>query len=119
MGMGTRMGKGMGTGTGAHVVEDGQVVLDHQDVLVGHAAVLHGAIEGEGADELRGGHALLDVEEGGGLVEHVTVGVAHGLVRVRLRLRVRVRVRLRVRVSLTLTLTLTLSLPLTLTLTLN
>lgn len=76
MGMGT--GMGMGMGTGAHVVEDGQVVLDHQDVLVGHAAVLDGAVEGEGADELRRGHALLDVEEGGGLVEHVAVGVAHG-----------------------------------------
>ena len=63
---------------GAHVVEDGQVVLDDHDVLVGHAAVLLGAIEDERSDELGGGHALLDVEEGGGLVEHVAVGVTHG-----------------------------------------
>ena len=63
---------------GAHVVEDGQVVLDDHDVLVGHAAVLLGAVEDERSDELGRGHALLDVEEGRGLVEHVAVGVAHG-----------------------------------------
>mmetsp|Transcript_4528 Transcript_4528/g.10273 ORF Transcript_4528/g.10273 Transcript_4528/m.10273 type:complete len:761 (-) Transcript_4528:27-2309(-) len=61
-----------------HVVEDGQVVLDDHDVLVGHAAVLLGAVEDERSDELGRGHALLDVEEGRGLVEHVAVGVAHG-----------------------------------------
>ena len=66
------------TCVGAHVVEDGQVVLDHHDVLVGHATVLLGSIEDEGSDQLGGRHALLDVEEGGGLVEHVAVGVTHG-----------------------------------------
>ena len=50
------------TCVGAHVVEDGQVVLDHHDVLVGHATVLLGSIEDERSDELGGRHALLDVE---------------------------------------------------------
>ena len=50
------------------VVEDGQIVLDDDDVAVGSEQT---------ADQTTSGETLLDIQEGGRLVEHVDVGLLH------------------------------------------
>jgi len=50
------------------VVENGQIVLDDNDVAVGSKQT---------ADQTTGGKTLLDIQEGGRLVEHVDVGLLH------------------------------------------
>lgn len=50
------------------VVTDGQIVLDDNDVAVGGE---------KAANETTGGQTLLDIQEGGRLVEHVDIGLLH------------------------------------------